>query len=451
MLHSVDINNFETAKELLTATLNEATFVCIDCEFTGLKREKQQGRSTLRSADERYQEIRKTLRGKLIRGEEENSRVRKQGFLIMQVGLACFCWDATAGKYRVVAFSFYLTPKPVTGKDSTNVKVEHDLHFGCLSSALTFLSSHGFDFNKWLHTGVPFMSRTAYESERERVATKSLFSAQDHSNSYDTLQARKGFLCVWEALLQSGRPLVGHQCLLDILYLWQQMEAPLPKSLSQFLRDLSMQVSLMVDTKHLLTAYPDDLLTAVKIKLKRLQIEKLTNDGEALVVQEKQCNELVRVLGGRNALKAMQLVDLYTLLEPLVADRIPPMQGENAAHDAGYDAYMTGVVYAAVHSIIHTHGGTAAPTAPSSDLVLKMHTSDAPSPLGSPSSFSYANKLHVFASPFAINTFASVPPVDVTHTTTVVVIPPPGGSIDVNRISQVWKMKSIESCKKVYR
>ena len=448
---TVDRDNFVKSKASLADALKSAAFVALDCEFTGLAREKQQGRSTLRSADERYLDLRRTLRGRLMHGEDKDGN-RRQGYLVVQVGLSCFRWDAAAQKYDVQAFSFYVSPRPMS-KTTGNVKVEHDLHFGCLASALTFLSNHGFDFNRWLNQGVPFMSRAAYNAEKERIGRGT------HMDVPGELEDARGFLEVWEQVVQSGKPLVGHQCLLDLLYLWQQLEGPLPKSLSQFLQALGSRLQNMVDTKHILAAYPEDLLKAAETQLVRVRTQRISESSDPLLsAQERTCRDVVSLLNKGGGLKSLQLLEVYSLLEPLVRNQIPRLRGDINAHDAGADSYMTGVVFAALHSLIHR-----AQHPPTAEFLQRHHvdrggggggsgsragaSAAAPVPVpldvGDPQSFSYANKLHVFASPFSINTAAAVAPMEETHATTVVVTPPAGGIIDNSRITQVFFEKNI--------
>eukprot|EP01059_Diplonema_ambulator_P024298 TRINITY_DN4019_c0_g1_i3.p2 TRINITY_DN4019_c0_g1~~TRINITY_DN4019_c0_g1_i3.p2 ORF type:complete len:928 (+),score=345.93 TRINITY_DN4019_c0_g1_i3:3800-6583(+) len=418
----VDVDNFSDVKGELKDALVRSAFVSLDCEFTGLEREKQQGRTMLLSSDERYSRLRRGLIG---RGSGSH---RKQGYLIVQVGLSCFEWDEARRRYNINAYSFYLSPRPLS-RLTGNVKVEHDLHFGCMASALKFLSTHDFDFNKWMNHGVPFMSRAAYATERDKMELRRTHIDED-------LEEAKGFLDIWDLLLAARKPLIGHQCLLDFLYLWNQLEGPLPTHLSQFIRSLSSKVSLAIDTKHILSAYPHDLVAVLEGQIRRYQEERLRTGQPDLEEKEAKCKEMLKHLKcGSNMLKSLPLEDLYTMMYPLMKDIIPKMSDRSLnAHDAGADSYMTGVVYAVLHSLLHTPA-----TPPTADFILRNHSRgrSGTQPLGSPSAFSYSNKLHVFASPFSYDTVSEPPSFETTHSTTVVVVPPLGGMLDVNRITQV--------------
>lgn len=70
-----------------------------------------------------------------------------KAFVITQFGLSCF--EACGpGAYSARTFNFYVFPRP---HGSWNKR------FLCDASSLTFLSQHGFDFNKCIGQGVPFM------------------------------------------------------------------------------------------------------------------------------------------------------------------------------------------------------------------------------------------------------------------------------------------------------
>eukprot|EP00755_Sulcionema_specki_P026188 Sspe_Gene.85059::Locus_55882_Transcript_1_1_Confidence_1.000_Length_3039::g.85059::m.85059 len=459
---SIDSENFPFVKHEVERALHDASFVSFDCEFTGLHREKQQGLTALQSCQSRYSSLRRSLTATAMIQERcsscgsevlEDSKfcsscgvslpasgwtakrrdetTRQQGFLIVQVGLSCFKWLPEEGRYDIKVYSFYLSPKPWTPGSFGSVKVEHDLYFGCLSSALSFLSSYGFDFNRWIQRGVPFLSRASYHSERERLEYRG-----QHLMATE-LEEAKGFLEVWDAMLAAGKPLVGHQCLLDLLYLWNQLEGPLPKDLSLFLRAVASRIRIAVDTKHVLNAYPHDLHS---ILTKRLQESRASRDPASTPTRsEVACTELLTVIEGerQGGSPNLQLTDLYQKLLPLAEDRVLPLDKGLSAHDAGVDAYMTGVVFIALHSLLHGD------TPPSSDLLMKFHTaspSSFPLPLGSLRSFQYVNNLHVFASPFAFNLSSpTVPTLEETHSGTLVIVPALGGMIDAAKLHSVLR------------
>ena len=253
----VDQNNFQQVKPQVFTSLRKATFIAFDCEFTGLHREKQQGVNVLLTAKNRYAQLRQTMfGGGFIVGkcpacgmdqleganfchhcgtkrppdhQQPQPGVRRQEYLIAQVGLSCFIWNEDTRVYDIRCYSFYLSPRPWTGggqSGSGNVKVEHDLKFSCMGSSLKFLGEHGFNFNRWINDGIPFMSRQQYNMEREKLRGR---GGASFGSSKD-IDTGKGFLEIWDALIFSGKPLIGHQCFLDMLY----VNNVLPKEYTPF-------------------------------------------------------------------------------------------------------------------------------------------------------------------------------------------------------------------------
>eukprot|EP01065_Artemidia_motanka_P052343 TRINITY_DN942_c3_g1_i1.p1 TRINITY_DN942_c3_g1~~TRINITY_DN942_c3_g1_i1.p1 ORF type:complete len:1080 (+),score=428.52 TRINITY_DN942_c3_g1_i1:45-3242(+) len=444
----VDASNFEEVRPEVERAIREATFVGFDCEFTGLHRERQQGMTALQSAAARYRTLRAMMLGgspadaacgscgaelheaarfcpgcgarrKRRRaaaspplfsdgdgddgdddGDNDQPRlVRRQGYLVAQVGLSCFAWDAEAQRHHVSVFCFYLSPRPwAVGGAAANVKVSHDLQFGCLASSLQFLSNHGFDFNRWLRSGVPYLSRRVHAAEKGRLELKG------QPMLLRELDTARGFFDVWDTLLESRKPLVGHQCMLDLLYLWQQLEEPLPSDLKQFLRKISGRIGVAVDTKHMLCGQPRELAAVIEggVAAAAAAGDKRLQQNLARVMQLVRPSMDSRVAGV--GLRSLQLAELHELLSPIVADTVPVITNGARAHDAGHDAFMTGVVFAAAFRLLR--GRDAVPD------TATLLSDSAPQ---------FANRLHVFAAPYALDVSSKPPPFADTHRSTVVV------------------------------
>lgn len=75
------------------------------------------------SPSERYKKLRKTV--ELI--------------VPMQIGITAFSFDGNANSYEGDSFTFYVFPRAFSNVNNK---------FVCQASALQFLASHGFDFNK---------------------------------------------------------------------------------------------------------------------------------------------------------------------------------------------------------------------------------------------------------------------------------------------------------------
>ncbi|RKO98062.1 hypothetical protein CXG81DRAFT_20258 [Caulochytrium protostelioides] len=95
---------------------------------------------------------------------------------------------------------------------------------------------------------------TAYKSY---VLTRSTLEQRealvDITPALKRLHAMVGFRHVIDAISESKKPIVGHNCFLDILYTYQNFHRRLPDSFFKFANDLSMFLPKIYDTKLLAT------------------------------------------------------------------------------------------------------------------------------------------------------------------------------------------------------
>lgn len=128
----VTTKNFKEQLGVLKAAVEAASFVAIDCEFTGLQFEKCT--HAFDTPEERYRKLRES----------------SQDFIIVQVGVCTFLFDKAKHGYSYKAFNFYICPQQI-------IRGAPDRIFRCQSSSLQFLSRHGFDFNKLFSYGISYL------------------------------------------------------------------------------------------------------------------------------------------------------------------------------------------------------------------------------------------------------------------------------------------------------
>lgn len=143
-----------------------------------------------------------------------------------------------------------------------------------------------------------------------------------------------GFQLVFEALVQCGKPCVGHNCFLDFLFLMAIMDRPLPPTLLEWKHQLHKLFPLVYDTKYLSTRsglcsgnllQPNSLLGLFKEY-------GLESDHVKIVLP----------LG-------FQAYDTLSLL----CEKDNGASRSHRDHEAGYDALMTGTILA---NLIHANG-----------------------------------------------------------------------------------------------
>ncbi|XP_044277694.1 poly(A)-specific ribonuclease PNLDC1 [Varanus komodoensis] len=130
---------FEEKLPRLQELLLGCDFVGLDMEFTGLHSVfSPEGEPSLfDSPSEWYRKARWSV----------------QQFTVSQLGLSIFC-NERSNKYVAHSYNFFLFPMTFGQKDS---------EFSFQATSVQFLSHYGFDYNKFLKDGIPYMNKTQEE------------------------------------------------------------------------------------------------------------------------------------------------------------------------------------------------------------------------------------------------------------------------------------------------
>ncbi|KAJ8730314.1 hypothetical protein PYW07_017352 [Mythimna separata] len=137
--------NFKDTLPLISDSIEKADFLSIDTEFTGLINGRDV--SIFDSPEDYY------LR--CMNGSCE--------FLLIQFGLSAFYWDEKEKHYMNDTYNFYLYPRGRPGPDRM---------FLCQSSSLDFLASNGFNFNKLIKEGISYMTALTETKLRESLTER---------------------------------------------------------------------------------------------------------------------------------------------------------------------------------------------------------------------------------------------------------------------------------------
>ena len=108
--------NFDEKLPYLESSIEDAIFVAVDTEFTGLSIEDQKI-SSLDTLEERYEKI----------------RTSTSKFLMIQFGLSTFHYDMKKNSYSNRTFNFYVWPKRYH-------RQAPDRRFICQASSIDFLA-----------------------------------------------------------------------------------------------------------------------------------------------------------------------------------------------------------------------------------------------------------------------------------------------------------------------
>ncbi|KAK9235182.1 ribonuclease H-like domain-containing protein [Lipomyces kononenkoae] len=172
--------NYNEVLNVICSQLSEASFVSIDCEFTGLRLADKTDRADtyLRETsgpdgededkinDERVNSAaRKVITAAdqvaNIQSRYSDYRLAAEAFQIIQVGVCIVLADQDVGEYVMLPYNFYVSP-------ILPLKFGIDRRFLFQMSAAAFHLSHRFDFNKWLANGIPYLNRNEQTEIEER-------------------------------------------------------------------------------------------------------------------------------------------------------------------------------------------------------------------------------------------------------------------------------------------
>ncbi|XP_041358984.1 target of EGR1 protein 1-like isoform X2 [Gigantopelta aegis] len=217
----VHMDNFKDVWPSLTLAIKSATFVAIDTELSGLGNKRL---LNAKSIDDRYASI---------------SNVAKTRSIIA-LGISCFKLNSVVEQTCTPAD--ISSDKKVTVKQwsflaqTFNIVVLCGEDYVVEPSSLKFLISHGFDFNRQYATGLSYY-RGNDRNMKPSLSVRDLFSV----------------------LLEANAPVVFHNALVDLVFLYQSFYANLPSSCTTFLADLTeMYGGGIYDTKYI-TEYRERL------------------------------------------------------------------------------------------------------------------------------------------------------------------------------------------------
>lgn len=115
-----------------------------------------------------------------------------------------------------------------------------------------------------------------------------------------------------QALLSKKVPLIGHYMILDVAFLYDHFIGPLPQTLEEFRQSVNLIFPPLFDTKYI----SKSLFSSIKF-IKKTSVEDLYS----YCKKRKELNQLVSITPHENFNLSTQ------------------------AHEAGYDAYMTGCIF----------------------------------------------------------------------------------------------------------
>ncbi|KAI8868929.1 CAF1-domain-containing protein [Ramicandelaber brevisporus] len=169
------------------------------------------------------------------------------------------------------------------------------------------------------------LRRLTVEERKQRIEEEAAAKAAAKAAENVTVN-ENNFRQVIDALIESRVPLVGHNCYLDMVHLIQQFVDDLPQTLPEFKSLLHSIFPTLVDTKHLIVRHPST--------------SKIFADGSHL---EQASNVLSStVLATKVPIEYDEGFMRYIPVAVMGPDG--EMITQSYYHEAGWDAYCTGLV-----------------------------------------------------------------------------------------------------------
>ncbi|KAL0722505.1 hypothetical protein Bca4012_037104 [Brassica carinata] len=143
-LKHVTRSNFETTLNDLRRHVNAADFVAIDLEMTGVTSAPWRDSLEFDRHDVRYLKVKDSA----------------EKFAVVQFGVCPFRWDSPTHSFVSHPHNFYVFPRQ---------ELTFDHHeFLCQTTSIDFLAKYQFDFNTCIHEGISYLSRRQEEDATKR-------------------------------------------------------------------------------------------------------------------------------------------------------------------------------------------------------------------------------------------------------------------------------------------
>lgn len=360
-------SNFEEVVALLEATLPRTEFISVDCEMTGIRGRPEMW---LDSPQHRY--------GKL--------KFIASKYRLIQVGVALFYREAE--ELKVLPLNFYVFPRD----PNANIVLE--------VGAVAFNRRNDMDFNKWIYEGIHYIDEYAEDMLHTRVygadnSTEITLIRQSDIEMFREINAKVhrwlesdeteleltslnafhrkyfyqrvvkdfpnitsetcgdskcpvlklkkesaesqaelkeerqrlrmqealGFRRVFKLLITAKKPLLGHNLLVDLLFIYSSFQGKLPAELPDFQAMVHADFPEIYDTRHMYLSIPGF----------------------------RQQHETERTGGS--------LTEIHNYLKQTVQVKLTLAAGCERytgakAHEAAYDAYITGEVFLMLKTLI---------------------------------------------------------------------------------------------------
>eukprot|EP00347_Sterkiella_histriomuscorum_P012938 403366643 len=352
----ITVENFEEKFDLIAKSIRSCEFIAFDTEFSGSKIGYEDKPHEFDSLDDKYRKNRSAV----------------QKFLAFQVGITTFMWSNMKKKYIGRPFNFLVYPRHIL----------QERYHHANSDTIDFLKRYSFDFNKVFRyglttlkltidnfkirqqlsreifkkfgfgyfrvefskdndsftvvrlqsnedTGTPISMSSFNNTDAKKNGKSSVnskyqmsdkdFEMQNNQEVIDITEYEIGFSKVVEEMINAKKPLVGHNMMLDIMFLYQQFIDDLPLTLREFIVKFQEKFPAIYDTKAI-----------------------SQNMGVNLFNNKTDLNSMSTQILQKQKFKS------YLEFDYDIGHNFTKYQSKQMLHEAGYDSYLTGLVFASL-------------------------------------------------------------------------------------------------------
>eukprot|EP00730_Choanoeca_flexa_P019448 TRINITY_DN9498_c0_g1_i1.p2 TRINITY_DN9498_c0_g1~~TRINITY_DN9498_c0_g1_i1.p2 ORF type:complete len:429 (+),score=102.28 TRINITY_DN9498_c0_g1_i1:3-1289(+) len=211
----IDVNRSNADKlwPRILFAIQSASFIAIDLEMTGLG---TRGKKRAKNMAERYPTL----------------RAAAQTRSLLSFGIACFCANSdNASSWTVQTF---------------DVALFCQREYVVEPQTLTFLRQHAFDFNQQVTAGLPYTPPT-----KDELLSTTLSADEEGTATMSSPCTRCNPAELFRAIIAANVPVVVHNGLSDLLFLYESFWAPLPSKWEFFANNAAQLFSNVIDTKYL--------------------------------------------------------------------------------------------------------------------------------------------------------------------------------------------------------
>uniref|UniRef100_A0A8C7IN84 Poly(A)-specific ribonuclease (deadenylation nuclease) n=1 Tax=Oncorhynchus kisutch TaxID=8019 RepID=A0A8C7IN84_ONCKI len=340
--------NFKDSLSTVYSAIEEADFLAIDGEFSGISDGPNVSALTngLDTPEERYMKLKK----------------HSMDFLLFQFGLCTFTYDQAESKYVIKTFNFYIFPKPFN-------RTSPDTKFICQSSSIDFLASQGFDFNKVFRHGIPYLNQEEEVQLREQYEERRSQSNGSGNPSYISPNSNKGP----GSIPEEHREYIGRvvEKVESLFTTSEKTKGVLCDDIMGFQKERYIQISKVDDEerkrreRQKQEREQEELNDAVGFSR---VIHAISKSGK-LVVGHNMLLDVMHTIHQFYCVLPEELINITSLAElqkqlkesPFKSPKVVTAEGfpsydtaQEQLHEAGYDAFITGLCFISMANYLGT-------------------------------------------------------------------------------------------------